>query len=101
MSSNLNATLSSNRDKNQLPNDVHKSLLFPLTKNDFKPTIIGESVNGLRNDRQSLFYSFQVKLSNNRNLRDFVSGLTGGVLATTTLHPLDVLKIRLAGLFNR
>lgn len=97
------------------PNDDAKSL--PAQKNDPKPILINNSftlssflgvrdrsscVNSLTSDQQSMFASFKRGLGQNPELLDFVSGVSGGVLATTTLHPLDVLKIRLAGtILNR
>lgn len=77
-----------------------------------KPSLVGNSfllssflsannsscVKSLTNDQQSLFANFRTRLVQNKELNDFVSGVTGGVVATTTLHPLDVLKIRLAGM---
>ena len=82
-----------------------------LPKDELKPILINNSfilgsslssnknasVNGLTSGQQSLFAAFKSRLAQNPELLDFVSGVSGGVLATTTLHPLDVLKIRLAG----
>lgn len=106
MNSNLEQCSETNKIRNH-NNDAHQSLLSPLNKDDLKSILIDNKflnsnscINNLTNDQRSLFNSFRNKLSQNSELRDFVSGLTGGVLATTTLHPLDVLKIRLAGLFK-
>lgn len=73
------------------------SKLNPSTSNQQAKSPL---INSLNNDKQltpfSLLIAVRSKLSQNHKLRDFTSGLTGGILSTTILHPLDVLKIRLA-----
>lgn len=86
---------------------MNSKLTKPSTSNQIQQAN-NPLICSLNNDNQfndtftpsSVLISLRNKLSKNKELRDFASGLTGGVLATTTLHPLDVLKIRLAGINN-
>lgn len=117
-SSNRPDRSSPNRQSNEKPPD---RTLTDRTLNDrthtdrpqdMKPSLVGKSfllsgflsandsgyVKSLTTDQQTLFANFRTRLAQNKELNDFVSGVTGGVVATTTLHPLDVLKIRLAGM---
>lgn len=65
-----------------------------LKRNDIDNS---NGVTSLASGQQAMLKSFKEQFAKNPELLDFVAGISGGLLATTTLHPLDVLKIRLAG----